>query len=82
MSKEQTQSLEEQLNRTIRDAAPDVVGKVLDKAREGSYLHAKFLFELAGLDLKRSESDDEEGGESLAAYLMKELRESATETKS
>jgi hypothetical protein len=70
-------SLEEELNQTIRQAAPGVVAKVLEKAREGSYLHAKFLFDLAGLDLKRTEDDEESDGESLASFLMKELRESA-----
>lgn len=87
MSKQQTRtseatSLEEELSRTIREAAPDVVSKVLEKAQEGSYLHAKFLFDLAGLDLTRSEADEESDGESLASFLMKELRETAPDPKS
>ena len=69
-------SLEQELSRTIREAAPAVVRKVLEKAKEGSYLHAKFLFELAGVDLKRADAGEESASEeSLAAYLLKELRE-------
>lgn len=69
-------SLEIELSDTIRQAAPEVVRQVLVKAKEGSYLHAKFLFELAGIDLTKgygSERDAEE--ESLAAYLLRELSE-------
>lgn len=72
-------NLEQELNRAIRAAAPEVVHNVIAKAREGSYLHAKFLFELAGLDLTKGGAAEDESDESLAAYLLKELRESARE---
>jgi hypothetical protein len=67
--------LEQELSRAIRESAAEVVRKVIDKAKEGSYLHAKFLFDFAGLDLKRSAAEDEGDNESLASYLLRELRE-------
>jgi len=70
-------NLERELSEAIRLAAPDVVRNLIVKANEGSYLHAKFLFELAGLDLKQDATPPDEGDESLAGYLLKELRESA-----
>jgi len=71
--------LELELAESIRAAAPEVVRKVIDKAKEGSYLHAKFLFDFAGLDLKRGSQDEEDSAanESLAAYLLRELKEPA-----
>lgn len=74
-------SLEQELSRAIRQAAPEVVRRVIDKAREGSYLHAKFLFELAGLDLQRDAKDVPAGEESLAALLLRELREPRGDTE-
>ncbi|HUS20244.1 MAG TPA: hypothetical protein VMZ25_11400 [Terriglobales bacterium] len=68
-------ALEQELSNAIRSAAPEVVRNVINKAQEGSYLHAKFLFELAGLDLRQGAGADEDGAESLAAYLLRELRE-------
>ena len=53
-----------------------IVREVITKAKEGSYLHAKFLFELAGLDLRKGMQEEGTGDESLAAYLLRELRES------
>ena len=73
--------LEQELNRAIREAAPDVVKQVIAKAMEGSYLHAKFLFELAGIDLRQSAQEEGESGESLAQYLLRELRESVQESQ-
>lgn len=70
-------NLEQQLSLAIRQAAPDVVRNLIVKACEGSYLHAKFLFELAGLDLTKGAEDPGAGDESLAGLLLKELRESA-----
>ncbi len=72
-----SESLERELNRAIRQAAPDVVRNLIVKAGEGSYLHAKFLFELAGLDLTKNAPGQSGGDESLAGLLLKELRESA-----
>jgi hypothetical protein len=47
-------ALEEELGALIRSSAPDIVRNVITKAQEGSYLHAKFLFELAGIDLTQT----------------------------
>lgn len=63
------------MSRSIRESAPEVVRKVIDKAKEGSYLHAKFLFDFAGLDLKQGPAEDAGDHESLAAYLLRELKE-------
>lgn len=71
------ENLELELSQAIRRAAPDVVRNLIVKASEGSYLHAKFLFELAGLDLTKGGEEPGAGNESLAGYLLKELRESA-----
>ena len=67
--------LEQELSRAIRESAAEVVRKVIDKAKEGSYLHARFLFDFAGLDLKRSAPEETGDNESLAAYLLRELKE-------
>ena len=67
--------LEQALVQEIRQAAPEVIRRVIAKASDGSYLHAKFLFDLIGLDLTRGAEDEGPGEESLAAYLLRELRE-------
>ncbi len=68
------EGLEQDLARLIRESAPGIVKSVVAKAQEGSYLHAKFLFELVGIDL--TQSGEEAGdGESLAAYLLRELKD-------
>jgi hypothetical protein len=67
-------ALEEELGTLIRTSAPDIVRNVIAKAREGSYLHAKFLFELAGIDLTQTAQPDD-GEESLSAYLLRELKD-------
>ena len=72
-------NLEQELGGAIRRSAAEIVQQVIDKAKEGSYLHAKFLFELAGLDLTQGGAEDGTDEESLAAYLLKELKESARE---
>ena len=54
-------------------AMPGIIDKIIEKARQGSYLHAKFLLEFA-----QSGPGGEahaEDGESLASFLMKELGE-------
>jgi len=44
-------------------ALPDIIEAVIGKAKEGSYLHAKFLCELAGIqcgpEARPAESDEE-----------------------
>jgi hypothetical protein len=58
----------------VIDALPAIVRKLIEKAKEGSYQHAKFLFDFAssggGHDAGNSADDN-----SLAAFLMKELKE-------
>ena len=60
-----------------RDAAiaamPDIINAIIDKAKEGNYLHAKFLLDFAcGNNAAPPVTGDEQ---SLAAMLLKELRE-------
>lgn len=74
MSHPEPFELEQELAQLIRQSAPDIVKKVIAKAQEGSYQHAKFLFELAGIDLARGAEEDGDGeNESLAAFLRREL---------
>jgi hypothetical protein len=58
----------------VVEALPFIVRKLIEKAKEGSHQHAKFLFDFAGSGpadgVMRSADDD-----SLAALLMKELKE-------
>ena len=54
-------------------AMPGIVDAIIEKAEDGSYLHAKFLLEFAQSG-PGGESNAEDG-ESLASFLMKELRE-------
>ena len=51
---------------------PAIIKKIIEKAKGGSYQHAKFLLEFAN-----SGSTTESGGEdeSLASLLLKELRD-------
>ena len=34
----------------VIDSAPAIIGALIDKAKDGSYLHARMLFEFAGLN--------------------------------
>ncbi len=61
-----------QLHAAILIAAPKIVKENIVKAEEGSYLHAKFLFEFAGLQAILPEPTDAEE-ESLARMLLREL---------
>jgi hypothetical protein len=54
----------------VIDAAPKIIQALIDKAKEGSYLHARMLFEFAGLT-GASEASEKESP--LVAILMKEL---------
>jgi hypothetical protein len=60
------------LHARIVEAAPEIVEKNIEQAEKGSYLHAKFLFELAGLQACLPEHTDEQE-ESLAQILLREL---------
>jgi len=61
-----------QLHEAILIAAPKIVETNIDQAKKGSYLHAKFLFEFAGLQAIPPEAADAEE-ESLAQMLLREL---------
>ncbi len=65
----------EQLQRvqaTIYGALPEIVGALIDKAREGSYLHARCLFEVARL--AELHVPAESANEPWAKLLLQELR--------
>jgi hypothetical protein len=52
---------------------PEIITKIIDQAKKGSYLHAKFLLEFASCEPGSAPVSGSE--ESLAAMLLKELRE-------
>jgi hypothetical protein len=60
------------LHARILEAAPEIIRENIEQAKKGSYLHAKFLFELAGLQAGLPEDADEQE-ESLAQILLREL---------
>jgi hypothetical protein len=58
----------------ILQSVPAIVEAIITKAKDGSYLHANFLFDFADLAY-RDPAEDDEGEEqgSLADFLMKRL---------
>ncbi len=52
-------------------AVPRIVPALIDEAADGSYLHAKFLFDFAGISTPERQPDD--GPQSLAAILLERL---------
>lgn len=66
------------LQETIWLSAPEIINKLIAKAKEGSYQHAKFLFDLAGIDLQDRPDEEEEEGD-LAALLMNEIADLRSE---
>jgi len=77
MSKKKQDAADQALNEArqdVVDALPEIVRSLIKKAKEGSYQHAKFLFDFASGGA--SETDGASGNDdSLAAFLMKELKE-------
>jgi hypothetical protein len=65
-------SVAAEIRRHVFDNAGNVLDAVINKANEGSYQHAKFLFELAGL-FPAPAAADEEADDSLAAYVLRRL---------
>ncbi|MGI9100926.1 MAG: hypothetical protein ACR2IF_00650 [Terriglobales bacterium] len=57
----------------IRDAKNDIVAALIAEAKGGSYQHAKFLFEFAGISDAGPDEDDVTE-ESLAEFFVKQLR--------
>ncbi len=59
----------------VLKAAPDITDALIAKAREGSYQHAKFLFDLVTAALpKPKDEDDDLPGPSLAEILLERLQ--------
>jgi hypothetical protein len=56
----------------IRDAKDEIVHNLIEKAKEGSYLHAKFLFDFAGLSNDAALDAYQREG-SLARILLDQL---------
>jgi len=68
------------LGTAIRHAAPDIVNALIEQAKAGNSVPAKFLFDFAGL---HSTAPAEAAEESLAAMLLRELeRQSPAGTES
>lgn len=49
----------------------EIIVAMIDRARRGSRLHAKFVFDFAGI--ATAQQDNRDDGESLASFLLKEL---------
>jgi hypothetical protein len=54
----------------IRNAEPAIIAALIEQAAQGSYLHAKFLFDYAGLSSAGSQAEREA---SLAEVLLERL---------
>jgi hypothetical protein len=59
---------------TIRNATPEIVGAVIEKAKAGSYLHARFLFELASMFPLPTRKEPLAPAPDLALEMLKRLR--------
>jgi hypothetical protein len=57
----------------VIDEMPKIIDAIIKKALDGSYQHAKFLLDFAGSEPAAQAAGGDE--ESLAAMLIKELRE-------
>ena len=69
----------------ILQSIPAIVEAIITKAKDGSYLHANFLFDFADLANREPGEDDEDDEEqgSLVDFLMKRLdAEAAAESHS
>jgi hypothetical protein len=58
--------------RAVDQALPEIVEALIAQARQGSYQHARFLFEFAGI--AAFPQPGAQGEESLAALLFRELQ--------
>jgi len=63
----------------VERAALTIVKALIQQAQGGSYLHARFLFEFAGLAPAAAGPAE---GESLASLLLRQLREDAQQPPS
>ena len=59
----------------ILEAMPLIIDSIIAKAQAGSYLHANFLFDFAGVSALEPEKDDGEV-DSLAEFLLRQLDDS------
>jgi pyrroline-5-carboxylate reductase len=57
----------------ILAAWPEIVNGLVNKAKEGSYQHAKFLSEFAGLELPAEDEGPAVDTEEFARAVMREL---------
>jgi len=56
--------------RLVCASTPAITQAMIDGARQGKYLSAKFLFDVAGLNAKGEELDDVTQRETLASFLL------------
>ena len=82
----------EEAQQKITDSVPDIVEKVIEKAKDGSVPHAKFLMDWADVKPEKANAkrekvaektpeETESGKPSLAESLLKALREILEEGK-
>jgi len=66
-----------ELRRRVRESLTEIIEGILQKAKEGSYLHARFLCEFAGIAFgeqeESGEMDDFARRHSLGALLRERL---------
>lgn len=60
--------------KAILRARPGIIQAIIKQAREGSYQHAKFLFEYAGIANAETPAAEAEPQQSLAALLLEKLQ--------
>lgn len=59
----------------LSEAFPAIVGVLIERAKEGSLTHAKFLFEIGGVKDEHQSRGGQKRHPSLAEILLKELAE-------
>ncbi len=58
----------------IREAKNEIVVALIQQAKRGSYLHAKFLFEFAGITDAGDEAADNFSEDALVKFFVEQLR--------
>jgi len=66
------------IRRTVLDSTLDIIAGLIEVAKNGNHLPAKFLFELAGLEVPQETLPSDEHEKSLTELLFREI-DKATE---
>jgi hypothetical protein len=68
------QEARRELVRQVSENSPEITEAVIDEARKGNYLPAKFLFDAAGLTAVPAEAEEAGGNEALARHLLEQWK--------